>query len=139
MTKTEVERLPMKQSVLKKLFAYSGNLCAMPDCNNALVSKKGTMIGKIAHIQSNFTSVWVPQANDGVDVTIVVIEENICWDMCAIRILDMVALLVVLGNHFSRIDVHNTVILQPTPPSELKTPAKLRKLDATQSYLGNFG
>lgn len=31
------------------------------------------------------------------------------------------------------------VILQPTPPSELKTPAKLRKLDATQSYLGNFG
>lgn len=52
MTKAEVERLPMKQSVLKKLFAYSGNLCAMPDCNNALVSKKGTMIGKVAHIHA---------------------------------------------------------------------------------------
>lgn len=52
MTKTEVERLPITQGVLKKLFAYSGNLCAMPDCNNALVSTKSTLIGKIAHIHA---------------------------------------------------------------------------------------
>lgn len=52
MSKEDVERLPIKQSVLKKLFAYSGNLCAMPNCENALVTKKGTMIGKIAHIHA---------------------------------------------------------------------------------------
>lgn len=47
-----VKRLQPKSSVVKKLFAYSGNLCAMPKCKKRLVHKTGTMIGKIAHIKA---------------------------------------------------------------------------------------
>ena len=39
----------------------------------------------------------------------------------------------------TRAEISKAVILQPTPPSELKTSAKTRKLGATQSYLGNIG
>ncbi len=46
----KVERLPPTPSVLKKLFAYSGNQCAMPDCGRPLVDKSGTLLGKVAHI-----------------------------------------------------------------------------------------
>lgn len=52
MTKKKSDRLPPTQSVLKKLFAYSGNLCAMPDCKNTLIHKTGTMNGKVAHIHA---------------------------------------------------------------------------------------
>ena len=42
-----------KTSDLKKLFALSGNNCAMPDCSKRLVSKDGnTVIGKICHIEA---------------------------------------------------------------------------------------
>ena len=44
------QRLPLKSSVIKKLFAYSGNQCVMPDCTDTLVDVSGTMLGKIAHI-----------------------------------------------------------------------------------------
>lgn len=44
------ERLPIKQSVLKKLYAYSRNACAIPSCQNPLVTSKGKTSGKIAHI-----------------------------------------------------------------------------------------
>lgn len=52
MNKKKSERLPPTPSVLKKLFAYSGNLCAMPDCKNTLIHKTGTMNGKVAHIHA---------------------------------------------------------------------------------------
>lgn len=52
MTKKKSDILPPTPSVLKKLFAYSGNQCAMPDCNNALIHKTGTMNGKVAHIHA---------------------------------------------------------------------------------------
>jgi cytochrome c553 len=52
MSKEKAQRLPPTPSVLKKLFAYSGNLCAMPDCDNSLVHKTGTMTGKVAHIHA---------------------------------------------------------------------------------------
>ena len=45
-------RIDPTPSVLKKLFALSGNLCAMPDCENALIHKTGTMVGKVAHIHA---------------------------------------------------------------------------------------
>lgn len=45
-----MSRLNPKPSTVKKLFAYSGNACAMPDCPNQMVDKTGTMLGKIAHI-----------------------------------------------------------------------------------------
>jgi hypothetical protein len=46
----EPQRLPPTPSVIKKLFAYSGNQCAMPNCTETLVDVSGTMLGKIAHI-----------------------------------------------------------------------------------------
>lgn len=50
--KAEAERLPVTQSVVKKLFAYSGNRCANPACKQELVDEGGTMLGKIAHIHA---------------------------------------------------------------------------------------
>jgi len=44
------QRLPPTPSVIKTLFAYSGNQCAMPNCTETLVDVSGTMLGKIAHI-----------------------------------------------------------------------------------------
>jgi hypothetical protein len=44
------QRLPITPSVIKKLFAYSGNQCAIPNCTETLVDVSGTMLGKIAHI-----------------------------------------------------------------------------------------
>lgn len=43
-------RLKPTPSTLKKLFAYSGNRCAMPNCKEPLVDLTGTMLGKVAHI-----------------------------------------------------------------------------------------
>jgi hypothetical protein len=51
MAKTD-DRLPPTPSTIKKLFAWSGNQCAMPDCKNELVDDGGTMLGKIAHIHA---------------------------------------------------------------------------------------
>lgn len=51
MAKTD-ERLQPTTSTIKKLFAWSGNQCAMPDCKNELVDDGGTMLGKIAHIHA---------------------------------------------------------------------------------------
>lgn len=44
------QRLSPTPSVIKKLFAYSGNQCAIPDCTEMLVDPSGTLLGKIAHI-----------------------------------------------------------------------------------------
>ncbi len=46
----KAERLPPTPAVIKKLFAYSGNQCAIPGCVEPLVDPTGTMLGKIAHI-----------------------------------------------------------------------------------------
>lgn len=46
------ERLQPTTSTIKKLFAWSGNQCGMPDCKNELVDDGGTMLGKIAHIHA---------------------------------------------------------------------------------------
>lgn len=43
-------RMAPTPSTVKKLFAYSGNACARPDCDARLVDETGTMLGKIAHI-----------------------------------------------------------------------------------------
>lgn len=52
MTDEEVKRLDPTPSTIKKLFAYSGNQCAMPDCREFLVDETGAMLGKIAHIHA---------------------------------------------------------------------------------------
>lgn len=46
------QRLSPTQNVIKKLFAYSGNQCAMPDCTEVIVDKSGAMLGKVAHIHA---------------------------------------------------------------------------------------
>lgn len=52
MTDDDVKRLDPTPSTIKKLFAYSGNQCAMPDCREFLVDETGAMLGKIAHIHA---------------------------------------------------------------------------------------
>lgn len=44
-------RLPLKPTTIKRLFAKSGNICAFPGCDNAIVNKEGTVIGEICHIE----------------------------------------------------------------------------------------
>lgn len=46
------KRPSLSTPIVKSLFAYSGNQCAMPTCVNPLVDKSGTILGKIAHICS---------------------------------------------------------------------------------------
>ncbi|MBO0134076.1 hypothetical protein [Agrobacterium burrii] len=51
--KTEkVKRLEPTPATIKKLFAYSGNQCAIPNCKDFLVDETGAMLGKIAHIHA---------------------------------------------------------------------------------------
>lgn len=45
-------RIPPKTSVVKRLFALSGNKCAYPNCTEDLVNAKGTVIGEICHIEA---------------------------------------------------------------------------------------
>src|SRR5262249_20718774 len=44
------KRPSLSTPVVKSLFAYSGNQCAMPNCPNPLLAQSGTILGKIAHI-----------------------------------------------------------------------------------------
>jgi hypothetical protein len=44
------KRPSLSSPVVKGLFAYSGNQCAMPTSVNPLVDVTGTILGKIAHI-----------------------------------------------------------------------------------------
>lgn len=51
--KTETpKRLQPLPSTTKHLFARSGNMCAMPTCENLLFKKSGAFVGKIAHIKA---------------------------------------------------------------------------------------
>lgn len=45
-------RLQPKPSVIKRLFALSGNQCAYIDCKNEIVDEFGTIIGEICHIEA---------------------------------------------------------------------------------------
>lgn len=43
-------RLSPTPSVLKRLFAHSGNRCSNPDCQTYLVDEDGVLLAKVAHI-----------------------------------------------------------------------------------------
>lgn len=45
-------RLQPKPTVIKRLFALSGNQCAYLDCQNPIVDEFGTIIGEICHIEA---------------------------------------------------------------------------------------
>ncbi|WP_281234841.1 hypothetical protein [Flavobacterium gelatinilyticum] len=47
-----MSRLPLKPTVIKRLFAVSKNECAYPSCKNVIVDKFGTVIGEICHIEA---------------------------------------------------------------------------------------
>ncbi|WP_415962062.1 hypothetical protein [Streptomyces sp. 021-4] len=49
---TPVERLVIKDSVQRKLFTFSGNECAWPDCPQVLAPVEGGWFGQIAHIRA---------------------------------------------------------------------------------------
>jgi hypothetical protein len=55
------KRLPPKPETLRKLYIFSGNMCAMPDCENVLIDKDGTWLGEVAHIHA--ASDGGPRAN----------------------------------------------------------------------------
>ena len=55
------KRLPPKPETLRKLYIFSGNMCAMPDCKNVLIDKDGTWLGEVAHIHA--ASDGGPRAN----------------------------------------------------------------------------
>lgn len=45
-----MNRKPVTPTVLRYLFAHSGNRCAHPDCEHILVNGDGTFVAQIAHI-----------------------------------------------------------------------------------------
>ncbi len=45
-------RLSITTDTIRRLFAHSGNMCAMPDCSQHLVNKKGIFVGNICHIEA---------------------------------------------------------------------------------------
>lgn len=47
-----MSRIDPKPSVVKALFAVSGNRCAFPDCKQLLISNKGSFIGQLCHIEA---------------------------------------------------------------------------------------
>jgi hypothetical protein len=47
-----MSRLSLKPSVIKRLFALSGNECAFPNCPECIVNTSGTVIGEICHIEA---------------------------------------------------------------------------------------
>src|SRR5215216_7628254 len=50
---TRVNRRKLSDSIIKKLFALSGNKCAMPNCGAQLVYKEINRIkGRICHIEA---------------------------------------------------------------------------------------
>ena len=46
------KRLRIKESALKTLFAYSGNVCAFDGCKQTIINEFGDVHGEIAHIRS---------------------------------------------------------------------------------------
>ncbi|MFN3665140.1 MAG: hypothetical protein ACK4S0_03215, partial [Sediminibacterium sp.] len=47
-----MSRLSIKIDVLRRLFAYSANQCAFPDCTEELVTNDGIYVGEICHIEA---------------------------------------------------------------------------------------
>ena len=45
-------RLPIRESTLKRLFAFSGNQCAFPDCTQPVVNEHGDLIAEVCHIEA---------------------------------------------------------------------------------------
>lgn len=45
-------RLQLKPSIVKRLFALSGNQCAYQNCTENLIDSMGTVIGEICHIEA---------------------------------------------------------------------------------------
>lgn len=45
-------RLKIKIEVVRQLFAFSGNKCAIPDCDQVLITPSGRLLGEICHIEA---------------------------------------------------------------------------------------
>jgi hypothetical protein len=51
MSKGDVKRFEPMKATLRQLFAFSGNLCAFPNCKNYLLNEKGVFVGQVCHIE----------------------------------------------------------------------------------------
>ena len=47
-----MSRLELSDTVVKRLFALSGNQCAYPGCEQMLIDLDGSLIGEICHIEA---------------------------------------------------------------------------------------
>lgn len=47
-----MSRVQIKTSTIKRLFAFSGNQCAFPNCNELLVDTDGDLVSEICHIEA---------------------------------------------------------------------------------------
>lgn len=48
----KVKRLTPKGETLRRLYAYSGNMCAFPGCYNLMLDPNGNFIGQVCHIEA---------------------------------------------------------------------------------------
>ncbi|WP_434967405.1 hypothetical protein [Janibacter indicus] len=48
----EPKRLPLTSSVVRNLYALSGNRCPWEGCEQVLVESDGTLVGEVAHIRA---------------------------------------------------------------------------------------
>ena len=63
------------QQTIKQLFALSGNVCALPNCDNVIVNTNGTIIGEICHI--NALNQQGPRFNSELDPNVLNTFENL--------------------------------------------------------------
>lgn len=52
MTKEEIKRLNIKDSTIKELFALSRNYCAFQNCTENIITRDGTLLGEVCHIEA---------------------------------------------------------------------------------------
>ena len=55
------KRLKPRTDTLRELYIFSGNMCAMPNCESVLIDEDGTWVGEVAHIYA--ASDGGPRAN----------------------------------------------------------------------------
>ena len=48
----KIRRLQPTRETLRKLFLFSGNLCAFPDCHELMMDAEGRFIGQVCHIEA---------------------------------------------------------------------------------------
>jgi hypothetical protein len=146
------QRLSPLPSVIKKLFAYTGNQCAMPNCDGPLVDKSGTMLGKIAHIcaaekgGARYDASMTDEERRGIDNLFIICgrHHDVIDDKNNLKTYPAASLRKYKKAHEDRFKkaesqlltqfVDSTQINQPTYPKHLRALAKAVKDDAMENH-----